>query len=150
MTTRTFALVLGIIFLLIGILGFVPGVTRMIPPQEGLAVHGPGHGYLLGLFHVNLLHNLVHILFGIMGIAMYRRYDLARLYARIVAISYGLLVLLGLMPAPFSTVFGLAPVHGHDVWLHLILAGAGAYFGWVVPARDMPTDEYATTGAPRR
>jgi hypothetical protein len=154
MNTRNFAMIMGIAFLLIGILGFVPGITRMhadtdLFTAEGLRVGGPGHGMLLGLFHVNLLHNLVHVLFGIMGLAMARRYDTARLYARIVAVSYGLLVVLGLLPDPFHTLFGLVPIHGNDIWLHAIIALAAAYFGFVRPATEMPTDEYSATGTPR-
>lgn len=154
MNTRQFAMILGIAFLVIGVLGFVPGVNQMhgdddLLSREGLRVGGPGHGQVLGLFHVNLLHNVVHILFGVMGLAMSRRYDSARLYARIVAVAYGLLVVLGLLPTPFHTVFGLVPIHGHNVWLHGVIALAAAYFGWVVPATEMRTDEYSATGTPR-
>ncbi len=151
MTTRNFALIMGIVFVLVGVLGFVPGINQTEghdAAAENLIIGGPGHGNLLRLFHVNLLHNLVHILFGIMGIVMYRRYDTARLYARIVAVSYGLLVVLGLIPAT-NTVFGLVPIHGHNVWLHLVIAAAAAYFGFVVPATEMPTDTYSAAGTPR-
>ena len=153
MNTRNFAMIMGIAFLLVGILGFVPGITLMHGDtnlgDEKLRVGGPGHGMLLTLFHVNLLHNLVHVLFGVMGLAMARRYDTARLYARIVAVSYALFVVLGLLPDPFSTVFGLVPIHGNNVWLHGIIALAAAYFGFVRPATEMPTDEYSATGTPR-
>jgi hypothetical protein len=60
---------------------------------------------------------------------MSRRFESARLYARIVAISYAILAVMGLIPA-LNTVFGLIPLHGHDVWLHALLAAAAAYFGW--------------------
>jgi hypothetical protein len=150
MTTRHFALVMGIVFLLVGILGFVPGINQMHGDHPGLTVDDPGHGYLLGLFHVNVLHNAVHLLFGILGIAMSRRYDAARLYARIVAIAYALLAVMGLLPEPFRNTFGLVPIEGHDVWLHLLIAAAAAYFGFVVPATEMPTDEYSATGTPRQ
>jgi hypothetical protein len=152
MTTRNFALIMGIAFLLVGILGFIPGITVMHDDPietEGLRVGGPGHGQLLGLFHVNLLHNIVHLLFGIMGIAMARTYPNARLYARIVAITYGLLVILGLLPDPFNTLFGLCPIHGHDVWLHALIALAAAYFGFVVPATEMATDTHTSAGTER-
>ena len=151
MTTRHFALIMGIVFLLVGVLGFVPGINQMhTGDHPDLTVEGPGHGNLLGLFHVNVLHNLVHILFGIMGIAMSRRYDVARLYARIVAVSYALLVIMGLLPPPFRYTFGFVPIEGHDVWLHLLIAAAAAYFGFVVPATEMPTDEYSAAGTPKQ
>jgi hypothetical protein len=131
MATRYFALVLGIAFLLVGIMGFIPALL-MHPAghQHDLVVTGPGEGYLLGLFHVNLLHNLVHLLFGVWGIFAYASLDASRIYSRVVAISYGLLTILGLIPPPFNTVFGLVPIHGHDVWLHAVIALAAAYFGW--------------------
>lgn len=132
MTVRNFALFMGIVFVAVGIFGFIPGITQMHEEHEGLVVHGPGHGMLLGLFHVNLLHNLVHIVFGVMGLAMCRTVASARLYAQIVAVGYGLLVILGLIPAT-NTVFGLVPIEGHDVWLHLLIAAAAAYFGFMAP-----------------
>jgi hypothetical protein len=130
MSVRAFALVFGIVFLLVGICGFIPAF--LTPPaahhDEAVTVNA-FEGYLFGLFHVNVLHSLVHVLFGIMGLAMSRRFESARLYARIVAISYAILAVMGLIPA-LNTVFGLIPLHGHDVWLHALLAAAAAYFGW--------------------
>jgi hypothetical protein len=124
-----FALVYGIAFTIAGLGGFVPGLNQMQAGDPNLHVHGPGHGYLLGLFHVNVLHSLVHVLFGVMGLAMARSWDSARLYARIVAVGYGLLTIMGLVPA-LNTVFGLIPIHGHDGWLHAAIAAVSAYFGF--------------------
>jgi len=130
MDTRRFALILGVVFTLVGILGFVPGINQMHHADDHhLIVTGPGTGYLLGLFHVNVLHNLVHILFGAMGIAMARSAGSAVLYARIVAIGYGLLTVMGLVPA-LNTTFGLIPIHGADVILHALIAAVAAYFGF--------------------
>ncbi|HLL89476.1 MAG TPA: DUF4383 domain-containing protein [Tepidisphaeraceae bacterium] len=150
MATRNFARIYGIAFLLFGILGFVPGITPMHHDHsaEGLVVGGPGHGMLFGLFHVNLLHNIVHLAFGVMGLAMAGRYESARNYARIVAISYGLLTVMGLIPG-LNTMFGLVPIHGNDVWLHALLALPAAYFGFVRPATEMRTDEYNAAGTTR-
>src|SRR5688572_12342527 len=129
MSIRRFALIFGIVFLIVGALGFVPQLLT----HQGHGTHGlrvtAFEGYLFGLFHVNILHSLVHVLFGIMGVAMSRTTDAARLYARIVAISYGLLTVLGLIPA-LNTLFGFIPIHGHDVWLHALLAIVAAYFGF--------------------
>jgi hypothetical protein len=130
MDTRRFALALGVVFVLVGILGFVPGVNQMHAGHDpSLVVEGPGTGYLLGLFHVNVLHNLVHILFGMLGIAMGRSAAGAVLYARIVAVAYGLLAVMGLVPG-LNTTFGLIPIHGADVILHALIAAAAAYFGF--------------------
>ena len=131
MHTRRFALILGIVFLVVGVLGFIPGITQMHGEHGDLNIHGPGHGYLLGLFHVNLMHNLVHIVFGIAGIAMSRSFQNARGYARLVAISYALLAILGMIPAGNTyNLWGLVPLHGNDVWLHVLIAIPAAYFGF--------------------
>jgi hypothetical protein len=159
MNLRTMARVFGVVFLLVGVLGFVPGITRMhdtlhtggatstggtataaggdddaYPP---LRVGGPGHGDLLGLFHVNVLHNIVHVLFGVWGLAAAGSFGGARNYFRGVGVIYAVLAVLGLLPPPFNNTFGLIPIHGHDVWLHAVLALAGLYLGFAAKARDV-------------
>ena len=140
MTAKTFAMVLGVVFVIVGILGFVPGITRMHEMDDpNLAVEGPGHGLLLGLFHVNVLHNLVHIAFGVLGILIARA-GKARDYCRFVAVAYGLLAILGLIPAmKLQYTFGLIPIEGHDVWLHALIALAAAIFGWKPEVAAPPT-----------
>lgn len=134
MNARTFAMVLGVVFVVVGILGFVPGINQMHTGHDpNLTVEGPGTGHLLGLFHVNVLHNLVHITFGVLGLVMAGA-GKARDYCRFVAIAYGLLAVLGLIPAMnVQYTFGLIPIEGHDVWLHALIAAAAAYFGWAGP-----------------
>lgn len=124
---QTFARIFGIVFLIVGAGGFIPGLTQ---PHDhpNLAVEAAS-GMELGLFPVNVLHNLVHILFGAWGLVAARSFDASRMYARVVAISYALLTILGLIPAT-NTVFGLVPIYGHDVWLHALLATVAAYFGF--------------------
>ncbi|HEY0008023.1 MAG TPA: DUF4383 domain-containing protein [Tepidisphaeraceae bacterium] len=125
-----FALLYGVVFTLVGIGGFVPGMNQMHGDHPDLHVEGPGHGYLLGLFHVNVLHNLVHLAFGLWGLAAWRGgFRPSRVYARGVAIIYALFVVMGLIPG-LNTVFGLVPLHGNDVWLHALLALPAAIFGF--------------------
>jgi hypothetical protein len=148
MSVRRFAMVMGVAFLLVGVMGFIPRLlTHPAGGHEGHAALRVNafEGYLLGLFHVNVLHSAVHVLFGIMGVAMSRSWDSARLYARIVAVAYALLALMGLVPA-LNTVFGLIPIHGHDVWLHAVIAAACAYFGFA-GARET-TDDVTRGGTP--
>jgi uncharacterized protein DUF4383 len=129
MNTRNFALVFGIVFLAVGVLGFIPSMVQ--PAADGYEVTmTQGHGQLLGLFPVNMLHNIVHILFGIWGLLAYRSLSGAKMYARGVAIIYAVLTVMGLIPAT-NTTFGLIPLHGNDVWLHAVLALVAAYFGWM-------------------
>ena len=128
MRTRYFSLVWGIGFLLFGIAGFIPGLTPAEAPVHRMAVEA-GHGRLLGLFPVNVLHNIVHALFGVWGIAAYRSFPAARTYARSVAVIYLVFAVMGLIPV-LNTTFGLVPLYGHDVWLHVLLGGVAAYFGF--------------------
>ena len=145
MNVRYFALVLGIIFLLVGVMGFIPAFVQ---PATGdmhhVTVHA-NHGYLLGIFPVNLLHNIVHLLFGVWGIAAYFSFAGSRVYARCVAVIYALLAIMGLIAAGnLNTTFGLIPIHGNDVWLHAVVALAAAYFGFA-PARDTVGDRTVVT-----
>ena len=129
MNTRTFALIFGIIFLIVGVGGFIPGLTTHATPSSGLSMtHGYGHE--LGMFPVNTLHNIVHLIFGIWGIAASRSFGAARGYARGVAIIYALFTVMGLIPG-LDTTFGFVPLYGADVVLHLLLAAVAAYFGFV-------------------
>ncbi len=128
MNVRYFALIYGIVFLLVGIAGFIPGLVTPMAGDPELAVAGSS-GHLFGLFPVNFLHNLVHIAFGIAGFVAYRTFSSARLYAKVVAIAYAALMVFGLIPG-LNTLFGLVPLYGHDVWLHAVLALVAAYFGF--------------------
>ena len=136
---RKFALIFGIIYVLAGLSGFIPAMTPHSHDMPPIAVDS-FYGRALGLFPVNLLHNLVHLLIGAWGIVGSRSVGGARLFARGLAIFYGLLAILGLIPAT-NTMFGLVPIYGHDVWLHAGTALIAAYFGFV--ARD-------DSGAPAR
>jgi hypothetical protein len=124
---RTFAIVYGIAFLGIGIVGFIPGLTT--PHEDPDLVIQAATGRVFGLFPVNVLHNLVHIAFGVWGLAA-TTVSAARFYARSVAVIYALLMVMGLIPG-LNTMFGLVPLYGHDVWLHALLAAIAAYFGFV-------------------
>ena len=136
MALRYFALAYGVVFLLVGIAGFIPGlVTGGGPDASGM---GGTHGLLFGLFPINALHNIVHIIFGIWGIAVFRSLSRARIYARCVAVIYAVLAVMGLIPV-LSTTFGLIPLYGHDIWLHAVLAVIAAYFGWVASPGGEPS-----------
>jgi hypothetical protein len=85
---------------------------------------------LLGLFPINILHNIVHLAIGLWGVLSYRSYGGARTYARGLVVLYALLAIMGLVPG-LNTTFDLIPIFGHDVWLHALTALAAAYFGFV-------------------
>ena len=128
MGIQTFARIYGIVFLIVGVGGFIPGLTRA-HEHPGLVVQAAS-GMELGLFPVNVLHNLVHILFGAWGLFAARTVNAGRTYARVVAVAYALLTILGLIPAT-NTTFGLVPIYGHDIWLHALLAAVAGYFGFM-------------------
>lgn len=136
---RTFALILGIIYVVAGIAGFIPALTPHTADMPPLSVE-MAHGRALGLFPVNALHNLVHIAIGAWGILGSRSLSGARFFWRGLAIFYGLLAILGLIPAT-NTMFGLVPLYGHDVWLHAGTALVAAYFGFIArPTEDTRSD----------
>jgi hypothetical protein len=127
--TRYFALVVGIIYLVVGIAGFIPafGTERTTPE---LAVEA-NYQNLFGLFPVNVLHNLVHLLIGALGVLAYMSFDAARNYSRGLAIVYAVLAIMGLIDAgDLNTTFELIPLFSHDIWLHALTALAAGYFGF--------------------
>jgi Domain of unknown function (DUF4383) len=133
MKTSTFALILGIVFLGFGLLGFIP--AALVPPP----IDAPPtsftllYGYLLGLFPVNLIHSLMHLVVGAWGISAWAGRSSSATFARSVAILYGVLAVMGMIPL-LNTTLGMMPLYGNDVWLHGISAVAAAYFGWREPA----------------
>jgi hypothetical protein len=122
---QRFAQVFGAIYLIIGILGFIPVSPILVGALPN--VIGPFNALLLGLFPVNWLHNLAHIGIGAAGLASYRNPAGARSYALVIGVLYLVLFLLGLILPNF---FGLLPLGGPDLTLHLLTAllAFGAYF----------------------
>lgn len=133
MGARYFALISGIVFLLLGIFGFIPGMVATPGTGGPAIVFKAGYGYLLEAFAINVLHNIVHIAVGIWGLVSYRTYIRSRNYGRGLAIFYGVLAIMGLLPV-LNTVFGLIPIFGNNVWLHAITALIAAYFGFKTPS----------------
>jgi hypothetical protein len=129
MRVETFALFSGIVYLAAGLLGLVPAAL-MPAPEDAPSIHVTLlHGYLLGLFPVNVLHSAVHFAIGVWGIVAERGMTSPKVYARSLAIFYGALAVMGGIPG-LDTLFGLLPIHGHDIWLHAVTAALAAYFGW--------------------
>ena len=130
MNTRTFAMVWGIVFLMIAATSLIPGLLQSPAPNDPNLAVDAMHGRALGLFPVNLLHTLVHVIFGVWGLLASRRLGSAKNYARITAVIYTVFVVMGLIPG-MDTTFGLVPLHSNDVWLHVLLAAPAAYFGFI-------------------
>lgn len=133
---KKFALIFGIVYALIGIMGFIPALVTPPDVVAGLEAE-TGHGRLLGIFPVNVWHNLVHLAVGIWGIIAAKGFSASVTYAKVNAVVFGLLVILGIIPAT-NTLFGLAPIYGNDIWLHLLNTLVAGYFGFGAPARREP------------
>jgi hypothetical protein len=89
-----------------------------------------GHGLALGLFPVNTLHNVVHLLFGVLGLMAARGILMsARAFFQLLAVAYAALAVLGIVPGT-ETTFGLIPIYGNDVWLHGLIAIAAGVIGF--------------------
>jgi hypothetical protein len=117
MRVRYFALVFGIVYLLVGVAGLIPGLLTA-PTDQGVMVDTL-HGNLLGIFPVNIVHTLVHLIFGVWGIIAYRSYSGSRTFAWVAGVVFLALFVFGLIPG-LNTLFGMAPIAGADVWLHLL------------------------------
>lgn len=150
MGVRLFALISGAIYVIVGILGFIPGLVTAPTIAPDLAVDA-GYGYLMGIFPINLLHNIVHLVVGILGLLAYRSYASSRTYSKGLAIFYGLLAIMGFIPV-LQTTFGLIPIFGNDIWLHALTALIAAYFGFIARPSFSTTagEERATVGGRNR
>ena len=137
--TRNFVLTIGILYLLVGVLGFFPALVSAPPAGAPSVTVESGYGYLFGLFPVNALHNLVHLMIGIGALGAYRSVPRSMSFSRGLAIIYGVLTVMGLIPA-LHTTLGLIPLFGHDVWLHAATAAIAAYFGYVRAAEVLPLE----------
>jgi hypothetical protein len=112
------ALLVGAVFLLVGVLGFIPGVTTDYDTME-FAEHHSG-AKLFGLFQVSILHNIVHLLFGVAGVAVAGAASAARAFLIGGGVIYLLLWLYGLIIDRDSAA-NFVPLNTADNWLHFVL-----------------------------
>jgi hypothetical protein len=117
-TLQTAALAVGVVFLAVGVLGFVPGVTANFSDMTFASHHS--EALLLGLFQVSILHNIVHLLFGVAGLVLARSFSGARNYLIIGGAIYLVLFLYGLLVGQESAA-NFVPVNPADDILHLVL-----------------------------
>jgi len=116
---RLAAAAVGALFLLVGIAGFIPGITTN---YDDLSVAGHmSSAQLLGIFQVSVLHNIVHLLFGVAGLALARTARTATHYLVWGGVVYLALWFYGLAIGHDSSA-NFVPVNDADNWLHLGLA----------------------------
>jgi hypothetical protein len=119
------AKILGWILIIVGVLGFFwDGFST-----ESEVAEAP---HLLGLFAVNVWHNLFHLVTGIWGVFAARTFASSRTFARTFGIIYAVLVVLGLFT---PSLFGIMPIGGNDLWLHALIAIPLLYFGFSARGR---------------
>ena len=137
------AVAVAAVFLLVGILGFIPGITTNYDTMTFASHHSDA--LLLGLFNVSILHNIVHLAFGVVGPLMARTFGGARGYLIGGGIIYLLLWLYGLVIDQQSAA-NFVPVNDADNWLHLALAVGMIGLG-VLLSRNV-TAHRTATGTP--
>lgn len=127
-----FALTVGLIYVAIGVAGFFPELVSspaVDPDTAGLGTLN-GYGDLFGLFPINILHNIVHLTVGALGLLASISLSSSRLFSGVLALFYGALALMGLFP-PTQSSLGWIPIFGNDIWLHAGTAAIAAYFGFI-------------------
>lgn len=128
-TLQKLAGVFGVVFILGAILGFISpgGMAMTVEPTTGM---------LLGIFPVNLLHNIVHLLFGVWGLVASRTWTGSKSYFTGAGIIYAVLTVVGFLS---PTGFGLVPLGGNDIGLHVVLAVVMLAIGFTAKPVITPT-----------
>jgi hypothetical protein len=125
---QNLALLFGVALLAAGVLGFIPGITTNLGDIEFAGEDSPAK--LLGIFQVSILHNIVHLLFGIAGIALSRTTANAKTYLLYSGVIYVVLLVFGLF-VEVRDSSNFIPVNTADTLLHLVLA-VGLLGSWFI------------------
>jgi hypothetical protein len=130
------SLAVGVVFIIVGILGFIPGITTNY--DQLLFAGHESEALLMGVFQVSILHNLVHLLFGVAGIALARTAVTARNYLIWGGAIYLILWLYGLF-IDQGTPANFVPLNTADNWLHLVLGLGMIVLGVALGRRHVTT-----------
>ena len=117
-TLQKAARIVSIVFILVGILGFIPGITQNFDDMSFAG--NDSDAELLGLFQVSVLHNIVHLLFGVVGLALSRTWEGARNFLIGGGVIYLLLGIYDAIVKQDSSA-NFLPTNNGDMWLHLLL-----------------------------
>ena len=128
----------GAMFVLVGIIGFIPGVTTNFSDMT-FAGH-ESEAMLLGVFQVSILHNIVHLLYGVVGLAAARNAVNARRYLIVGGVIYLVLWLYGLLVGQ-DTSANFVPLNGADDWLHLGLGIGMVVLGFALGRNRTTTSD---------
>jgi hypothetical protein len=138
------ALLVGVVFVIVGIAGFIPGITTNVGDMDFAGSNSPSE--LLGLFQVSVLHNIVHLLIGVVGLALARTWESARLYLIGGGAIYLALAVYGWIVDRGSDA-NFVPMNNADNVLHVILGGGMIVLGFAL-GREYAR-ERVVTGEPR-
>lgn len=130
--TKTLATWFGVIFLLLGVLGFIPGVTN-------------DDGMLLGIFQVDAVHNIVFLITGILALWMGMAGEAsAKSFFKIFGVIYALLAIMGFFQGDSDMLLGMFDNNMADTWLHVIAAVVFLWAGFAGGGSSM--DSMASSG----
>lgn len=116
---RKASMAFGIVFVAIGLLGFIPALTP--------------NGNLLGIFHVDAVHNIIHLASGVAALLAASSAAYSRLYFQIFGVIYALVAIAGFIPGLVTEdmkLLGLFHINMADNWLHVVIAAAALYLGY--------------------
>ncbi|MEV6177900.1 DUF4383 domain-containing protein [Streptomyces sp. NPDC052015] len=139
------AQVVGLVFLLVGVLGFIPGITTGYNEMQFASHHSEAR--LLGIFQVSILHNIVHLLFGIAGLVMARGFASARTFLIGGGAVYLVLWLYGLIVEK-DTGANFVPLNSADDWLHFALGVGMIALGVMLGGRHRADHRGSTRAVP--
>jgi hypothetical protein len=139
-TLQKAAAAVGIVFILVGILGFIPGITSQYGEMKMAGMDSQAK--LVGIFQVSILHNLVHLAFGVAGILMARKFSTARTFLVGGGAIYLVLWIYGLVINQ-TTNANFVPVNTADNWLHFVLGVGMIAVGFVLGRSERRDDELA-------
>ncbi|MCI5108603.1 MAG: DUF4383 domain-containing protein [Candidatus Pacebacteria bacterium] len=126
MNTKTWAWIFAVVFLAIGILGFVPGITT-------------ADGHLLGIFHVDAMHNIIHLITGVIALFVAMGSGNAqKMFFKIFGVIYAVVAIAGLVWG--GNVFGLIHTNTADDILHVVIALIALYAGFGGGKKKMMND----------
>ena len=122
---KNIAIAFGIVFIIVGILGFVSAVTP--------------NGLLLGYFEVNPAHNVVHLATGVVAlIVAFASEKAMRLFFQIFGVIYALVALMGFFMGN-QPLLGIVAINAADNWLHVLIAIVALYLGFGMKAAEPAT-----------
>jgi hypothetical protein len=118
--TKTIAMAFGVIYFAVGLAGLIPALGGSF---------GMTTSTLLGIASVNIIHNIVHLVIGIAGLSMAKTEESAQTFCK----TFGIILLLvGVVGFVAPNGFGILPLGGYDIWIHLVSGVILAYAGFAM------------------